>query len=41
MFREVLEHGISERILVHADKEQNDELMNWLDLEEPKQEIRA
>ncbi len=41
MFREVLEHGISVRILVPADKEQIDELMNGLDLALPKLEIRG
>ena len=41
MFREVLEHGISVRILVPADKEQIDELMNVLDLALPKLEIRG
>ena len=41
LFREVLEQGISVRILVPADKEQIDELMNGLDLALPKLEIRG
>ena len=41
LFREVLEHGISVRILVPADKQQIDELMNGLDLALPKLEIRG
>ena len=41
MFREVLEHGISVRILVPADKQQIDEIMNGLELALPKLEIRG
>lgn len=41
LFREVLEHGISVRILVPADKQQIDEIMNGLELALPKLEIRG
>ena len=41
LFREVLEHGISVRILVPADKQQIDEIMNGLELALPTLEIRS
>jgi signal transduction histidine kinase len=41
LFREVLEHGISVRILVPADKQQIDEIMNGLELALPTLEIRG
>ena len=41
LFREVLERSISVRILVPADKQQIDEIMNGLELALPKLEIRG
>ena len=41
LFREVLEHGISVRILVPADKQQIDEIMDGLELALPTLEIRG
>ena len=41
LFREVLEHGISVRILVPADKQQIDEIMAGLELALPTLEIRG
>ena len=41
LFREVLEHGISVRILVPADKQQIDEIMDGLELALPTLEVRG
>jgi signal transduction histidine kinase len=41
LFREVLEHGISVRILVPADKQQIDEIIDGLELALPTLEIRG
>jgi two-component system, OmpR family, sensor histidine kinase VicK len=41
LFREVLERSVSVRILVPADKQQIDEIMNGLELALPKLEIRG
>ena len=41
LFREVLEHGISVRILVPADKHQIDEIIDGLELALPTLEIRG
>jgi two-component system sensor histidine kinase VicK len=41
LFREVLEHGISVRILVPADKHQIDEIMDGLELALPTLKIRG
>jgi signal transduction histidine kinase len=41
LFREVLEHGISIRILVPADKQQIDDIMDGLELTLPKLQIRG
>jgi signal transduction histidine kinase len=41
LFKEVLERGISIRMLVPADKHQIDEIMNGLELSLPKLEIRS
>ena len=41
LFREVLEHGISVRILVPADKQQIDEIVDGLELALPTLEIRG
>ncbi|MGH9979845.1 MAG: histidine kinase dimerization/phospho-acceptor domain-containing protein, partial [Nitrososphaeraceae archaeon] len=41
LFREIIEHGINVRIIVPADKQQIDEMMNGLELALPKLEIRG
>ena len=41
LFREVLEHGISVRILVPADKQQIDEIIDGLELALPTLEVRG